>query len=109
MKAAAGASRFRSERSQRLLGRRRRPPSQTWRTFLANHIATLASVDFFTVPTITGRVLFVLVVLMHHRRRIVHGNVTEHPTAVWTALQMIEAFPHDTAPDGCLEIVTHLP
>jgi transposase InsO family protein len=87
-----------SERTvSRLLGRPRRPPSQTWRTFLTNHVATWASIDFFTVPTVTGRVLFVLVVLMHHRRRIVHVNVTEHPTALWTARQMIEAFPNDTA------------
>ena len=54
--------------------------------------------DFFAVPTLTGRVLFVFVVLMHHRRRIVHVNVTEHPTAVWTAQQLVDAFPDDTAP-----------
>ena len=88
-----------SERTvSRLLRRRRRPPSQTWRTFLTNHVATLVSVDFFTVPTLTGRVLFVFVLLSHHRRRIVHCNVTEHPTAAWTSQQMIEAFPDDTAP-----------
>ena len=73
-------------------------PSQTWRTFLTNHVATLVSMDFFTVPTLTGRVLFVLVLLAHQRRRIVHINITEHPTAAWTAQQMIEAFPDDTAP-----------
>src|SRR5258706_9861866 len=88
-----------SERTvSRLLRRRRRPSSQTWRTFLTNHVATLVSMDFFTVPTLTGRVLFVLVVLAHQRRRIIHLNVTEHPTAVWTAHQMIEAFSNDTAP-----------
>ena len=54
--------------------------------------------DFFTVPTVTGRILFVFVVLLHHRRRIVHFNVTAHPTAVWTAQQVVEAFPEDTAP-----------
>ena len=54
--------------------------------------------DFFTVPTLIGRVLFVLVLLTHHRRRIVHLAVTEHPTAAWTAQQIIEAFPNDTAP-----------
>jgi transposase InsO family protein len=54
--------------------------------------------DFFTVPTLTGRVLFVLVLLTHHRRRIVHLPITEHPTAAWTAQQIIEAFPNDTAP-----------
>src|SRR6266849_2803815 len=88
-----------SERTvSRLLRRRRRPPSQTWRTFLTNHVATLVSIDFFTVPTLTGRVLFVFVLLTHHRRRIVHVNITEHPTAAWTARQLIEAFPNDTAP-----------
>jgi len=88
-----------SERTvSRLLRRPRRPPSQTWRTFLTNHVAALTSIDFFTVPTLTGRVLFVLVVLSHHRRRIVHVNVTERPTAIWTAQQLIEAFPDDTAP-----------
>ena len=88
-----------SERTvSRLLRRPRRPPSQTWRTFLTNHVATLVSMDFFTVPTLTGRVLFVLVLLAHQRRRIIHVNITEHPTAAWTAQQMIEAFPDDTAP-----------
>jgi len=83
-----------SERTvSRLLCRPRRPPSQTWRTFLTNHIATLVSIDFFSVPTVTGRVLFVFVVLMHHRRRILHLNVTEHPTAAWAAQQMIKRFP----------------
>src|SRR5262245_1558780 len=51
-----------------------------------------------TVPTATFRVLFVLVALAHHRRRVVHFNVTEHPTAAWTAQQIVEAFPEDTAP-----------
>jgi putative transposase len=88
-----------SERTvSRLLQRRGRPPSQKWRTFLANHAATLVSMDFFTVPTLTGRVLFVFVLLAHHRRRVVHLAITDHPTAAWTAQQVIEAFPDDTAP-----------
>ena len=58
----------------------------------------LVSMDFFTVPTLTGRVLFVWVLLAHQRRRILHINITEHPTAAWTAQQMIAAFPDDTAP-----------
>ncbi len=88
-----------SERTvSRLLRRPRRRASQTWRTFLSNHVATLVSMDFFTVPTLTGRMLFVFVLLAHQRRRIVHINITEHPTAAWTAQQMIEAFPDDTAP-----------
>jgi hypothetical protein len=88
-----------SERTvSRLLRRPRRPPSQTWRTFLANHLTTMVSMDFFTVSTLTGRVLFVLVLLSHQRRRIVHVNITEHPTAEWTAQQVSDAFPDDTAP-----------
>jgi putative transposase len=88
-----------SERTVSMMLRRpRRPPSRTWRTFLTNHVGTLVSMDFFTVSTLTGRVLFVLVLLAHQRRRIIHLNVTEHPTAVWTAQQMIEAFPDDAAP-----------
>ena len=80
------------------LGRRNYPPSQSWRIFLTNHAAQLASIDFFTVPTATFRVLFVFVVLCHDRRRIVHVNVTAHPTAAWTAQQLREAWPWDTAP-----------
>ncbi len=88
-----------SERTvSRLLKRCPRPPSQTWRTFLTNHLASAASMDFFTVPTLTGRVLFVFLLLSHHRRRIVPLNVTAHPTAVWSAQQVVEAFPDDTAP-----------
>src|SRR5467141_4427 len=82
----------------RLLPKRRTPPSQTWRTFLANHVRDLVSLDFFTVPTARLRVLFVLVVLAHDRRRVVHFNVTEHPTEEWTAQQIREAFPWDEAP-----------
>jgi transposase InsO family protein len=88
-----------SERTvSRLLPRRGRPPSQTWRTFLANHATALVSMDFFTVPTLTGRVLFVFVLLAHQRRRVVHLAITDHPTAAWTAQQIIEAFPEDSAP-----------
>jgi transposase InsO family protein len=78
--------------------RRSRPPSQAWRTFLENHIQSLVSVDFFTVPTIRFQILYVFLVLAHERRRIVHFNVTTHPTAEWTAQQLREAFPWDTAP-----------
>src|SRR5438445_1981197 len=86
----------------RLLPKRRTPPSQTWRTFLANHVRDLVSIDFFTVSTAQLRVLFVLVVLAHHRRRVVHFNVTEHPTAAWTAQQLVDAFPDDSAPSYLL-------
>src|SRR5213083_1513565 len=71
--------------------RPRRPPSQAWRTFLKNHAKDLIALDFFSVPTATFRVLFVLVVLSHSRRRLVHFNVTEHPTAEWAARQLLEA------------------
>jgi putative transposase len=88
-----------SERTvSRLLEQRPRRPLQTWKRFLRNHLASAASVDFFTVSTLTGRVLFVLLVLAHYRRRIVHINITDHPTATWAAQQMVEAFPDDTAP-----------
>ena len=80
------------------LVRHRKPPSQTWQTFLDNHIGSLVSVDFFVVPTVLFKVLFVFVVLAHDRRRIVHVNVTDTPTAQWTAQQLVEAFPWDTAP-----------
>src|SRR5205807_9081359 len=92
-----------SERTvSRLIPKRRPRPSQTWRTFLANHVRDLVSLDFFTVPTARLRVLFVLVVLAHHRRRVVHFNVTEHPTAAWTAQQIVDAFPDDSAPSYLL-------
>jgi len=86
----------------RLLPKRRSPPSQTWRTFLTNHVRDLVSVDFFTVPTVRLRVLFVFVVLAHDRRRLLHFNVTEHPTAAWTTQQIVDAFPDDSAPSYLL-------
>jgi putative transposase len=73
----------------RLLPKWRTPPSQSWRTLLINHVRNLVSIDFFTVPTAGLRVLFVLV---HHRRRVIHFNVTEHPTADWSAQQIADAF-----------------
>ncbi len=78
--------------------RHRKSPSPSWRAFLNNHVKDLVSIDFFTVPTVTFRVLFVFVVLAHDRRRVVHFNVTESPGAKWTAQQIVEAFPWDTAP-----------
>ena len=78
--------------------RLRKPPSQTWRTFLHNHAKQLVSTDFFVVPTISFRVLFVFIALGHHRRRVLHFNVTAHPTSEWTAQQIAEAFPWGDAP-----------
>lgn len=82
-----------SERTvSRILRTLRRPPTQTWKTFLHNHLGQTVSMDFFTIPTITMRVLFVFIVLEHRRRQVLHFNVTEHPTATWTAQQIVEAF-----------------
>jgi len=78
--------------------RRRKPPSQTWRTFLDNHVRNMVSVDFFTVPTVRFQILYVFLVLAHDRRRILHLGVTQYPSAEWTAQQLREAFPWDTAP-----------
>ncbi|TFH40335.1 MAG: integrase [Lysobacterales bacterium] len=74
-------------------------PSQSWQTFLTNHARDIVSIDFFTVPTATFKVLYVFLVLDNARRRIIHFNVTTNPTAAWTGQQIIEAFPWDTAPE----------
>jgi transposase InsO family protein len=92
----------------RLMPKRRPEPSQTWRTFLANHVRDLVSIDFFTVATARLRVLFVFVVFAHHRRRVVHFNVTEHPTAHWTAQQVVDAFPNESAPSYLLRDRDHV-
>jgi hypothetical protein len=84
------------------LVRRSKPPSQTWRTFLDSHLKDLVSIDFFTVPTIRFQVLYVFLVLAHERRRVVHFNVTAHPTADWVVQQLREAFPFDQAPQYLL-------
>jgi hypothetical protein len=76
----------------------RKPPSQSWRAFLTNHSRDIVSIDFFTVPTATFRVLYVHLVLDNARRKILHFNVTESPTATWSGQQIVEAFPWDTAP-----------
>jgi len=73
--------------------RYRRPPSQNWRTFLHNHAKDLVSIDLFTVPTVTFRILYVFLVLSHERRNVIHFNVTEHPTSRWTGQQVVEALP----------------
>ena len=78
--------------------RPRKPPSQTWRAFLENHVKQLVSVDFFVVPTVGFKLLFVFLVLAHERRRVIHFNVTEHPTAEWTPTQLAQAFPWNSAP-----------
>ena len=82
--------------------RSNKPPSQTWRTFLENHLGQIAAIDFFTVHTLSFRTLYCFIILLHDQRKVVHFNVTAHPTAVWTAQQIIEAFPEDTAPRDLL-------
>ncbi|NIO28950.1 MAG: transposase [Candidatus Latescibacteria bacterium] len=76
----------------------RKPPSQSRRTFLKNHAQDIISVDFFTVPTATFRVIHVFLILLNNRREIAHFNVTDSPSAFWTGQQIIETFPWDTAP-----------
>jgi putative transposase len=84
--------------------RKYRPPTrshrddQTWKSFLHNHAKELISVDFFTVPTATFRVLYVFLVLAHERRKVLHFNVTDSPSAAWTAHQLTEAFPFCNSP-----------
>ena len=82
----------------RFMIRNPKPPSQSWRTFLENHATDIFAIDFLTVPTATFRVLFFLVILSHDRRKIVHTNATEHPTAAWTARQVLEAIGIDDTP-----------
>jgi len=78
--------------------RPRKPPSQNWRTFLNNHVPDIAACDFFTVPTVTFRVLYVFIVMRHDRRQVVHFNITTNPYAEWTAQQIVDAFPYEEAP-----------
>src|SRR5262249_4328496 len=72
--------------------------SPTWRTFLTAHARELVAIDFFLVPTLPFPLLSVFVALRHNRRELLHLNLTDHPSAVWTARQLVEAFPEDTAP-----------
>ena len=74
------------------------PPSQTWKTFFRNHMAEIVAIDFFTVPTATFRTIYVFLILSLDRRHIIHFNVASNPTPDWTSLQLIQAFPFDTAP-----------
>jgi len=82
--------------------RHAKPPSQTWRTFLENHYKELVSIDFFTVPTVSFRVLYVFLILAHDRRKVLHFNITAHPNAEWVCQQIIQAFPYDISPQYVL-------
>jgi len=77
---------------------RRGPPSQSWRTFLRNHVDAIAAVDLCVVPTLTFERLFAFLVLGHGRRQLLWFAVTRNPSAEWLAQQMAEAFPWNTAP-----------
>jgi transposase InsO family protein len=81
------------------MARSGRGRSQTWKTFLHNHSSGIGAMDFLIVPTVGFRLLFVLVILRHERRRLISLSVTAHPTAEWIAQQVTEAFPWDEAPD----------
>jgi transposase InsO family protein len=81
------------------MARRGGGSSQTWKTFLRNHAAGIAAMDFLIVPTVGFKLLFVLVILRHQRRRLMSLSVTGNPTAEWIALQITDAFPWNDAPD----------
>jgi len=81
------------------IAKRGRRPSQTWKTFLRNHAAGIAAMDFLIVPTVGFKLLFVLVILRHQRRRLMSLSVTTNPTAEWIAHQITDAFPWNEAPD----------
>ena len=99
------------EVSQATVGRympwRPKDPSPTWRSFVRNHMTDIAAVDMFVVATATFGLLYAVIVLDHHRRRIIHFEVTQHPTRAWLARQITEAFPWDTAPPICCETGIH--
>ena len=78
--------------------RRRKPPSQTWRTFLRNHMRDMVAADFFVVPTVCFKLLYVFLILSPDRRRVIHFAVTAYPTSEWAARQLLEAFPWNSAP-----------
>lgn len=87
----------------RVLRTVKRPPSQTWKVFLQNHIGEIVAIDFFMVPTIRLRVLFVFLVLEHQRRKVLHFGVTEHPGAEWAGQQVVEAL----AEEGTKRYLVH--
>jgi transposase InsO family protein len=85
-----------------MVRRRGTPPSQTWRTFLRNHAEGIAAIDMFVVASTSFRLLYVMIILAHDRRKIMRTAVTEHPTATWLSRRLTEAFPWDTAPRNLL-------
>jgi transposase InsO family protein len=90
------------------MARRRRPPSQGWRTFLLNHANGIASIDLFVVPTISFRLLYGLLILRHDRRRILWLGITAHPTAEWVARQVTEACGWESVPNYLIRDRDHV-
>jgi hypothetical protein len=82
--------------------RGRKPLSPTWKAFFHNHVKALVACDFFTVPPASFKVLCVFIMRAHERRRSIHVNLTDHPTAPWTAQPIVEAFSWETAPHSLL-------
>ncbi len=78
--------------------KRRRPPSQSWKTFLCNQADGIASCDFLIIPTISFKLLYAFVILSHGRRRLLHIGITANSTAEWVVQQIAEAFPWESAP-----------
>ena len=93
---AEARDRGRSADGSKYMAKRRPGSGQTWKTFLRNHASGIGAVDFLFVPTINFRLLFVLVILRHERRRLILLSATDHPTAEWIVDQITEAFPWDT-------------
>jgi putative transposase len=75
-----------------------RSKSQTWTSFLRNHLGMMVSVDWFTAPTLRFQVLYVFLVYSHSRRQMLHFNITQAPSTRWTAQQLREAFPFTSPP-----------
>ena len=84
-----------------MVPRARRPSSHNWKAFLRNHVSGMVSVDFLTVPTVNFKLLYLFLVLAHHRRRVLHFNVVESPSAAWAAQQLREAFAFTTPRSTC--------
>ncbi len=78
--------------------RQPKPPSQSWRMFLKNHANQIVACDFFTVPTVTFRQMYIFILLHHNSRKLLHANITTNPTSAWTAQHIRQAFPYDTVP-----------
>jgi hypothetical protein len=91
------------------MARRRQPPSQGWKTFPRNHADGIASMDLFVVPTISFRLLYGFLILLHGRRELLWLGVTAHPNAEWISRQLTEAFGWQRAPRYVIKEASSLP